>query len=145
MKKIIISFFMILILVSTAAFAADAPIIVTPDTLQWHPDPNIEGVQVAVVYGNPQEKGFYIIRVKFPAGFEVPVHTHTFNEMATVMSGTLYLGIGEEKDKNHMQELSVGTFFMIPAELPHYGWTKSETILQLTGMGPRTMIYKKPK
>jgi hypothetical protein len=32
------------------------------------------GAQVAVLFGSPAEEGPFVIRLKFPAGYEVPAH-----------------------------------------------------------------------
>src|SRR5688572_7480102 len=136
MKKIITSLFIALLSAGTLAFAANEAIILKSDTLQWHPANGLQGAEVAVLSGNPEKKGPFIARVKLPANFQIPVHSHNINEYDTVISGVLYFGTGTKIDADDVQEIHPGSFLMIPAKLQHYAWTKEETILQVNGMGP---------
>src|SRR3990167_2267007 len=142
MKKIVTSLFIALISAGTLAFAANGPIVVKSDTLQWHPANGLQGAEVAVISGNPEKKGPFIARVKLPANFQIPVHMHNINEYDTVISGAIYLGTGKTADLNNTKEIPAGSFVMIPAKLQHYAFTKEETILQINGMGPWGMVYK---
>ncbi len=143
MKQMILSA-MIGLLSINFAIAANQPTIVKPDTLKWQPANDLPGAEVAMMSGDPDKKEPFIARVRLPANFHIPVHSHHINEYDTVISGAFYLGIGNKVDANHMQKLSAGSFVMIPAKLPHYAWTKQVTILQVNGMGPWGMVYKKP-
>jgi len=53
---------------------------------------------VSVLYGDPGKAAPYAIRVKFPANYEVPAHSHPTDENITVASGTLFLGMGDKLD-----------------------------------------------
>lgn len=129
--------------ISLQTYAANEPTIVNPDTLKWAPSKSLPGAEVALISGNPEKKGPFIARVKLPANFQIPVHMHAINENDTVLSGKLFLGIGTEMNTEQGMEVPAGGFVMIPAKLSHYAWTKEETILQINGMGPWGMIYKK--
>lgn len=145
MKRIALNLAVALTLASTMSFAVIKPVVVNPDTLQWHPANDLQGAEVAVISGNPEKKEPFIARVKLPANFKIPVHTHDINEYDTVMTGTLYLGSGAKFDTDHALEVPAGSFVMIPAKLQHYAWTKEETILQVNGVGPWGMIYNHDK
>ena len=101
------------------------------------------GAQVAVLSGNPTKKEPFIARIKLPAGYTVPVHSHPVNEYDTVISGTWYLGTGTKINLAETTALPAGSFVNIPAHSPHYGVTKEETIIQISGVGPWGMIYPK--
>jgi|SRR5687767_13148429 len=93
------------------------------------------GMQLAVVHGDPMGKGDYTIRLKFPAGYMFPPHYHPNAEHLTVLSGTFLLSMGE-KEGGTLREYQPGDFLYIPGTKPHYGGAKTETIIQLHGIGP---------
>jgi uncharacterized protein (TIGR02246 family) len=93
------------------------------------------GMQVAVIHGDPMGKGDYTIRLKFPAGYMFPAHYHPNAEHLTVLSGTFLLSMGE-KEGGTLREYLPGDFLYIPPRKPHYGGAKSETVIQLHGIGP---------
>lgn len=137
--------FVAIVSVGPLALAANTPFIVKADTLQWQPANGLPGAQVAMIAGDPEKKEPFIARVKLPANFHTPVHSHHINEYDTVISGGWYLGTGSKYDINHVQKIAAGSFVMIPAKVQHYAWNKEETILQVNGMGPWGMVYKSVK
>ena len=68
--------------------------VASPDGLKWvqiRP-----GNEMAVVYGDPSKAGeMYAVRFRFADGFKVPAHWHPQDEHATVLQGTLLLGMGK--------------------------------------------------
>ena len=58
----------------TAAAQADPlqPARVTPDELTWKPI--WTGAQLAILAGDPQKAGVYVVCMRFPAGFRNPPH-----------------------------------------------------------------------
>ena len=74
-----------------AASADDAHVVVGPDKLSWGPAPPSvpKGAQVAVLSGDPGKSGLYALRLKVPAGYKVPAHTHPTDENITVLSGSI--------------------------------------------------------
>ena len=53
------------------------------------------------------------------------------------MSGTLYVGYGEQFDESQMKALPVGSIFTEPARQPHFVWAKDgEVVIQVIGHGP---------
>lgn len=140
MKKIILA--LIALLSCTMAFSA-APLIIKSEDLKWEPSKSLPGAEVAVMTGNPDKKGPFIARIKLPANFQIPVHTHKIPENDTVISGVLYLGVGSKMDPDHVEAIPAGGFFMVPANVEHYAITKEETILQINGTGPWGIFFKK--
>ncbi len=102
-----------------------------------------KGAQAAILMGNPKKKGPFIARIKLPAGYTVPAHSHPVAEYDTVISGTWYLGMGSKLDFAETVALQPGSFVKVPAYSTHYGMTKTETIIQISGTGPWGMIYPK--
>jgi quercetin dioxygenase-like cupin family protein len=98
-----------------------------------------KGLQLAVVTGDPNAKGPYTVRLKFPAGYEFPPHYHPNAENLTVLSGTFQLAMGEMADKAKLKTYAAGDFLYIPAKHPHFGGVTGATIIQLHGEGPFTI------
>ena len=61
--------------------AQTAHILVPADKVQWGPAPPVlpAGAQIAVLEGNPAEKGPITLRLKFPASYNVPPHWHSMS------------------------------------------------------------------
>ena len=70
----------------------------TPDRFKWDPTPF--GGQKVTLVGDEQKPGMYVYRVRFPANFKVQPHFHPDERVVTVMSGTLYMGYGEQFDES---------------------------------------------
>jgi hypothetical protein len=117
-----------------------------PDALAWQDAPASlpAGAKIALLEGDPARPGPFVFRVKFPDGYRVMPHTHPKPERVTVISGTLYFGMGEKFDKSKGREMPAGTFGTWPAGMKHFGWVKGETVLQLHGEGPWTINYLNP-
>ncbi|MEX2382782.1 MAG: cupin domain-containing protein, partial [Opitutales bacterium] len=117
------------------------------DEIDWHdgPDSLPEGSQIAVLEGDPTQEGFFTARLKFPADYRIPPHTHPRTERVTVLSGEFKLGMGREFDEEDTVSLSEGAFFTMPAGMEHYVQTGSETTIQLTGVGPWGIEYVNPE
>lgn len=94
------------------------------------------GRKVAVIHGNPTQKGDYTQRIKFPAGYTTPIHTHPESEHITVLSGTFQFGIGERASEIVMVTYGPGDFIYVPKNVPHVGSARTEAVIQLHGIGP---------
>lgn len=103
-----------------------------------------KGIQLAVLEGDPYQPGVFTIRLKFPAGIHIMPHSHTQTEHATVIQGTLHLGMGDTFDQAKTTALKAGSFGFWVAGTHHFAWMEGETILQLHGQGPWTVTYVNP-
>lgn len=93
---------------------------------------------VAIVTGDPQVSGPFVLQLKFPSGYTVPPRVHPADEYVTVISGTFNIGMGDVFDVTSAEtSLPAGSFIKIPANTPHFAWASSETIIQLESVGPR--------
>ncbi len=52
---------------------------------------------------------------------------------------------GDKLDKAKTDALGPGGFFSSGAEMRHFAWTKGETVIQVTGVGPFDITYVDPK
>jgi quercetin dioxygenase-like cupin family protein len=94
------------------------------------------GAQMIVVYGNPKEKGPYIFRVKFPAGYKVPAHKHEDGRTVTVLQGNYWSGVGEKYEQDKLTKFTPGSFYTTASGVPHFSWAETDVIIQEMGEGP---------
>jgi quercetin dioxygenase-like cupin family protein len=94
------------------------------------------GMKIAVIDGNPDASGPYTLRLSFPDGYRFPPHFHPNVENVTVLSGTFLLAMGKKVDDTKLEAYAPGDFLHIPAEDPHFGGARGETVVQLHGPGP---------
>jgi mannose-6-phosphate isomerase-like protein (cupin superfamily) len=125
---------------------AGVHLAVAPADLQWQPGPGSlpAGAEFVVIEGNPAEAGPLTLRLKFPADYQVPAHTHPAIEHITVLSGSLHVGMGDLLDKAASSEMGTGSFVVMPVGHSHYVWTHQEVVLQLHSMGPWGIDYIDP-
>jgi quercetin dioxygenase-like cupin family protein len=132
---------------TNVALAQDDHVMVQPDQIKWGPGPAAlpSGAQIAVLYGDPSKEGLFAFRLKVPAGYKVPPHTHPTIEAVTVISGTFKLGMGETADESKAQPLPAGSFFAFPPGTAHYVFAGEETVIQISTNGPWGITYINPK
>ena len=93
----------------------------------------------------PAQEGPFVLRLKFPAGFVVPPHRHSKDELVTVISGKFAVAAGETLERTALSSLPPASFVHLPAGMPHYAWADGETIVQINGIGPFDVKYVDPK
>jgi quercetin dioxygenase-like cupin family protein len=131
---------------ASSAEAKDTHVLVTPNDVQWGAAPKAlpAGVQAAVLFGDPSKEGLFALRLKVPAGYAIPPHTHPANEVVTVISGTFNLGLGETADRGLAKPLPSGSFFTTMPGTPHFAYADEETVIQITTNGPWGIKYVNP-
>ena len=133
-----------LIALAGTAFAQDQAARVTPEQLTWKDNPVIpKGGQAALLFGDPTKAGAVVIqRVKFPANYKVPPHTHPYGEVVTVISGSVGFGLGDAFDTSKGEVIKAGSLNVVPAKQSHFVWTGSEeAIVQVQFVGPGGIDY----
>jgi quercetin dioxygenase-like cupin family protein len=121
----------------------------SPEMVNWGPAPPFipAGAQIAVLAGNPMAPGAYSMRVKFPANYAIPAHSHPTDENVVVVSGALTFGMGDKlaKDRAENKTLPIGGYALMPAGMNHYAFTTAqETTIILYGQGPVEFKYVNP-
>jgi quercetin dioxygenase-like cupin family protein len=112
-------------------------IVFTPDDLEWTEGPEtIPGSKMAVLDGDPKESGFFVMRMKLPAGGKIPPHIHENVERVTVISGTFYLAEGVKPENPKV--LPAGSYFSFQPGMVHNAWADEETVVQISTEGPWT-------
>jgi hypothetical protein len=117
-----------------------------PSALKWMPAPPVlpKGAQIAVLSGDPTKTGNFVIRLKLPANYVIPAHHHPTTENVTVLSGTLYAGMGDKVDRSGSKPFVAGGFAGLPAEMNHFAWTKTPAVIQVEAEGPFAFTYVNP-
>ena len=110
--------------------------IFTPSDLQWKPG-RVPGLDSAQIIGDQFKPGPYVAMLRFPIKFITQPHSHSEARQCTIISGTLYIGWGDQFDATKLKALPPGSFYTEPANVPHFLGTKDEpVIVQVTGTGP---------
>lgn len=134
------------IIIVQAQNEAGEHILVMPDDIEWQTGlPFLApGAEFVILAGDP-EAGAFILRLKLPAGYEIPAHQHSAVKYLTVISGTLHLGMGDELDTSQGMSLPAGGFVVVPAGHNHYEWVEEETILQAHMTETFDIAYANPE
>jgi quercetin dioxygenase-like cupin family protein len=127
--------------------SATAPTVVSGAEAHWGAAPPSlpPGAQAWVLHGSPAKEGPFVIRLRFPAGFVVPPHRHSKDELVTVISGNFSITPGDKVDRSATRALPPGSFFHLPAGMTHYAVAATETVVQINGVGPFDVVYLNPK
>ena len=119
--------------------------MVTPSDLKWADVPSLPpGAKIAVIEGPMNEAVPFTARLKLPADYKIPAHSHPVIEHVTVMSGTFNMGTGDKLDPSKTKALSAGSVAIMQPKTTHFAWTKDETIIQIHGVGPWAINYVNP-
>ncbi len=120
-------------------------IMVTPKDLKWADVPSLPpGAKIAVIEGPMNEAVPFTVRLKLPANYKIPAHSHPAIEHVTVISGTFNMGTGDKLDQSKTKPLSAGSVAIMQPKTNHFAWTKTATIVQLHGVGPWGVTYVNP-
>ncbi len=140
MKKVKFILLTILIILSQASIAK----LYRPDEMTFvknvpdHP----EGASYALLEGNPNSKGLFSMRIRFPANYVMKPHRYQATEQSVVIAGTMFAGFGNKIIKDKQHEYPAGSFFVFPAGELHWGVTgpKGATV-QFYMIGPMKVHY----
>ena len=109
-----------------------------PDQIPWKR--SAAGTnETAVLYGDPDKPGPYVLMFKWLPGNMSRPHWHPNDRFITVVKGTWWVGSGSTYDPNATVPMPAGTFVNHWAKGVHYDGAKNEpaTIL-VWGEGPAT-------
>jgi quercetin dioxygenase-like cupin family protein len=137
---------LVLVSVPAASLAMDQQAAISPDMLKWGAMPPAlpAGGELAVLSGDPGSSGPYVVRLRMPANYKVPPHTHPTDENVTVISGTLNVAMGGTLDTAKGTALPAGGFFHAAKNMQHYAWSTGPTVIQIHGLGPFAITYVNP-
>lgn len=151
MKKILLVCSLLLALAAIAITSENSATVaehkvISSNDLQWGDAPAAlpPGAKMAVLDGDPTKAGSFTVRMKAPAGYRVPPHTHPTAERVTVISGSFKIGMGDKLDDASAQEMAPGSFVVLPAGMKHSALAAAETIIQINSEGPFQINYLNP-
>jgi pimeloyl-ACP methyl ester carboxylesterase len=102
----------------------------------------VSGIRTVVLKGDPDRAGLYTIMLRIPANTRIAAHVHQDDRVATVISGTWYIGYGDSFNQAALKALPPGSFYTEPANRTHFAETRDEpVIVQITGVGPSSTRY----
>ena len=102
----------------------------------------VSGIQTRTLKGDATKSGIYTIQLTIPANVRIQAHTHPDDRVATVISGTWYIGYGAKFDDAKLKPLTAGSFYTEPPSVAHFAKTGNEpVVLQITGNGPTGTEY----
>ena len=86
----------------------------------------------------------FVFRIHQDAGYITLPHTHPIDENITVVKGIWSLGMGRRFNRSALAPMETGTFGIAPKNMAHFAWSKTETILQIHGIGPFSSSVVEP-
>ena len=120
---------------------------ILPEDIDWKSFPAFPpGARLAVLVGEPNQTGPYVIRVKMPSGGMMMAHRHPEDRIYTIISGVFYIGLGDQFDGDKVTAYPPGSVIVLPGDTAHFHWAKSgEYVTQVTAVGPLGLEYVNPK
>ena len=106
------------------------------------PGSSIPGVSRRNLVGDPLKPGPFKFQLKIPAGSRRAAHRHSIDVQVKVLSGAIFIIIGEPIEPSRAQRFAAGTTFVVPAQAWHEEWWDEETVLEAEGVGPMETIDK---
>lgn len=108
-----------------------------PDQIDWKDSGR--GAKNAVLMGDPEKPGPYIVLVKWlPGNFSRP-HFHPHDRFITVLKGVWWVGTGTKFDISQTVPMPAGSFVTHFGKQIHWDGAKDEeAMLLITGEGPAT-------
>jgi quercetin dioxygenase-like cupin family protein len=120
-----------------AALAGDMPMVTDAAKLTWMPAPGLPpGAQFAVLSGDPSKPGPFTMRLKFPAGYFIPTHSHPTDELITVISGKARMAFGEAGGEDAAEPMPPESFMALPGGYWHTLWIDADTVVEMHSTGP---------
>jgi hypothetical protein len=97
------------------------------------------------VSGDPAKSGApFVIRIHAEAGDIIMPHTHPMDENIVVVKGSWAVGMGDRFNRQALEPMEVGTYGLVAKTMAHFALSKTETILQVHGIGPFTTRWVVP-
>ena len=112
------------------------------DSDQWQPLKTVPGAFRRNLVGDNSQPGPYKYQLRIPAGARAAVHKHSVDVHVKVLSGSMFIIIGEPLEASRVQHFVTGNVFVVPANTWHDEWWDQESLLEAEGVGPSETVYK---
>jgi hypothetical protein len=109
---------------------------------QWQPIESVPGGFRRYLVGDTRQPGPFKYQLKIPAGAQLAAHQHSTDVHVKVLSGSMFIIIGEPLESSRAQRFAAGSGFVVPAHAWHDEWWDEETVLEAEGVGPVETVYK---
>ena len=139
--RVIALTFLVLLVLSNVA-CAGGPQADSANTNQWQPHKSIPGVFRRDLVGDTSQPGPFKYQLKITAGTRVAAHQHSTDVHVKVLSGSMFIIIGEPLESSRAQHFAAGSSFVVPAHAWHDEWWDQETLLEAEGVGPVETVNK---
>jgi|SRR5690348_9728206 hypothetical protein len=139
--------FLAVMALSALPARANDDVFINKEQMKWGDAPPTlpKGAKLAVLQGDPSKPGPFTLRLLAPKNYRIAPHWHSQTENLTVISGTLYLGMGDKMNMKSARALKAGGYHYLPAKMNHYAITKGQAVIQVSGEGPFDINYLNPK
>jgi|SRR5215469_5035397 long-subunit fatty acid transport protein len=115
-----------------------------PDQLKWTGNPEVN--EQAILYGDPNKPGLYIVLTKWHPHHMSRPHFHPNDRFITVLSGTWWVGTGTKYDPDTTVPVPAGSFVTHYGKQIHYDGAKDgDVLLEILGEGPATQTGAEAK
>lgn len=124
-----------------------APVLLTESDISWGlgPDAFPLGARAAILTGDPDSDGTYVLRVKLPAKYRIPPHWNSAALSVTVLSGEVALGLGDGYESESLRSYAAGSYLEFPKRARLYLETHAKpAVLEIRGEGAWETVYVKP-
>ena len=116
-----------------------AVVYTLPEQYKWRDPTGAAGVNTAVLHGDPNATGLYVVLNRFkPGNFSKP-HFHPNDRFITVVKGIWWVATGNRWDKENMEPMPAGSFVTHFGKQVHWDGAKDEEAwVLIVGEGPGT-------
>lgn len=108
---------------------------------QWQPGGSIPGASRRNLVSDPSQPGPFKFQLKIPAGSRVAAHRHSIEMHVKVVSGSMFIIVGEPLESSRAQHFAAGSVIVVPAHAWHEEWWDEETVLEAEGVGPMDGVF----
>jgi uncharacterized RmlC-like cupin family protein len=141
--------FVSFLVVATLGAANDGQLRLTPSDIEamvkqgaGAGTSGMAGIKTTTLMGDPMRAGPYTIEIRVPANTRIQAHTHRDPRSAVVVSGTWYFGYGSATSDALVKQLTPGSFYTEPADMPHFAITRDQpAVVYITGVGPTDTVF----
>ena len=140
--RVISSTLLALILLSVACARTHQSNSLQTNPDPWQPIENIPGGLRRDLVGDRRQPGPFKYQLKIPAGARAAVHRHSTDVHVKVLSGSMFIIIGEPLESSRVQRFAAGSGFVVTANAWDDEWWDEETVLEAEGVGPMETVYK---
>ena len=117
-------------------------IVVPPKGIKWAAWSGLpeHSGEMATLFGGLDEKGPYVVLMKWHPGFFSAPHSYATDRLCIVVSGTWWVNSGKDFDPDKCVPAPAGSFVRRVARTPHYDGVKKgakePAVIAIFGTGP---------